>query len=25
LKRDRRFKKVAPNTFEAVEEKLQAV
>ena len=25
LKRDRRFRKVAPNTFEAVEEKLQAV
>src|SRR5207302_11222778 len=25
LKRDRRFRKVAPNTFEAIEEKLQAV
>jgi hypothetical protein len=25
LKRDRRFRKVGPNTFEAVEEKLQAV
>ena len=25
LKRDRRFRKVAPNTFEALEEKLQAV
>ena len=25
LKRDRRFRKVAPNTFEAVEDKLQAV
>jgi hypothetical protein len=25
LKRDRRFRKVAPNTFEATEEKLQAV
>lgn len=25
LKRDRRFRKVAPNTFEVVEEKLQAV